>query len=234
VADSQWKPNTHQKAVQALQYFYQWAHARGLVEDDASALLRAARAPRPVPNPCPEDVYRAALEQAEGQDFWRLRLAGETGMRRAELAAAHASHVSELVNGYAIRVNGKGGKTRWIPLSPDLALWVRMQRGYVFPNGSGEHLTPSTVGGWYRRALGINVHSLRHRFATIAYHAQRDINAVCELLGHSSIATTQIYVRVSNDDLRQAASAVWDASMFATHGVPVGDQANVIRLVQSS
>lgn len=203
-----WRPNSHQKAVQAVQYFYRWARSKGLIDADPSVELVPAQAPRPIPNPCPEEDYRRALDNASGDAYWRLRLAGETGLRRAELAAVHSEDVSDLVTGPALRVVGKGGKQRWVPLPADLAVWIRLQHGHVFPTASG-HMTPAGVGAWYRRVLGTNPHRLRHRYATLAYHAGHDINAVRDLLGHSNVSTTQQYVAVAGEDLIAAASGAW-------------------------
>ena len=203
-----WKPNTHAKAVASVRYFYRWLYDTGRRGDNPAAALRPARCPTPVPDPCPESVYAAALASAHGQDWWRLRLAAETGMRRAELAACHSDDVRRLVTGPTLRVDGKGGRVRWIPLPEDLAAWLSMQRGYAFPVGDG-HMAPCSVGCWFRRHLGVHVHMLRHRYATLAYHRTRDINAVRQLLGHSSAATTQIYIAVADEDLRAAAAGAW-------------------------
>lgn len=208
IAAHQWSPNTHQKAVQAIQYYYRWLVATGALAVDPSADLRPARSPRPISRPTPEDAYQAALAAARGQDYWRLRLAADTGLRRSELAAVHSSDVQRLAVGQALHVVGKGGVERWVPLPEDLAAWIRMQRGWAWPAGDG-HLTPDGVGKWYARHLGRNVHSLRHRYAALCYRAGHDIEAVSALLGHASVATTQHYLSVADDDLRLAASHAW-------------------------
>lgn len=100
---------------------------------------------------------------------------------------------------------------RWVPLPEDLAQWIRMQRGYVFWTRDGSHITPSACGHWYHRVLGMHVHALRHRYATMAYHESHDINAVSKLLGHADVSTTQIYVDVPTEDLVAAASGAWAA-----------------------
>ena len=58
----------------------------------------------------------------------------------------------------------------------------------------------------------VHPHALRHRYATRAYHATHDIDAVRVLLGHSSVATTQVYVEVADDDLVDAARGAWAAA----------------------
>lgn len=221
IASNTWKPNSHRKAVQAIQAFYRWLTTDGRIDDDPSVGLRPAKAARPVPNPCPEDVYVRALDAATGDTYWRIRLGGDTGLRRAELAAVHSSDVRDLAGGPALRVTGKGGVVRWVPLPEDLAAWLRLQRGYVFASAAG-HMTPTAVGRWYSQRLGVNPHQLRHRYATLAYRSGHDINAVKTLLGHASVATTQVYVAVADDDLVASARGAW------------GDAVPGLRLVQGA
>ena len=208
-AHPQWKPNTNAKAVQAIRFYYAWLRSTGRRDDDPTVDLRPARVPRPSANPCPEDTYRAALDRASGQAYWRLRLAADTGLRRAEIAAVHSDDVRDLITGPTLHVVGKGGVVRWIPLPADLATWLRMQRGWAWPGRHG-HATPNCVGDWYRVHLGEHVHMLRHRYATRAYAVSHDIEAVRILLGHASTATTQLYISVTANDLLSAARGGWD------------------------
>ena len=208
-----WAPASHAKAVQALRAFYQWAHLSERIDTNPAAGLRGARVPHGVPDPCPEHVYRAALGRASGETYWRLRLAGDTGLRRAELAEVHSRDVRELQGGPVLRVVGKGGRTRNVPLPPDLAQWLAMRHGYVFPGRAKPTMSPGAVGRWYTQHLGVHPHSLRHRYATRAYHATHDIDAVRVLLGHSSVAPTQVYVEVADDDLTASARGAWLAAV---------------------
>ena len=209
IASHRWAPQTHSKCVQALKGFYRWALSCGMVDADPSVPLRPARVPRPIPQPCPEAMWRQAIDHATGDTYWRLRLAGDTGLRRAELAAVHSADVTELPSGPALRVDGKGGKLRYVPVPDDLAQWVTMQRGYVFDH-HGKPQTPGSIGRWYARHVGVHAHALRHRYASRAYAASHDIEAVRDLLGHASVATTQGYVRIAGDSLAAAARGGWD------------------------
>lgn len=208
-----WAPASHAKAVQAIRAFYMWAHLTGRTDTNPAAGLRGARVPHGVPDPCPEAVYQAALERASGEAYWRLRLAADTGLRRAELAAVHSRDVRDLPGGPVLHVVGKGGRTRNVPLPDDVAQWLLMNHGYVFPGRSRTTMSPGAVGRWYTLHLGVHPHSLRHRYATRAYHATHDIDAVRVLLGHSSVATTQVYVEVADDDLMQSARGAWLAAV---------------------
>jgi integrase len=117
---------------------------------------------------------------------------------------------------YSLRIPGKGGKTRLVPLDVDLADMLLAKQGYAFPGKIDGHLSPAYVSRVVSKVLpdGVTAHKLRHRFATRAYRGSNsNLRAVQELLGHSSIATTQVYVSVDADELRQAAlsaRAEWD------------------------
>ena len=211
-AHPHWSASTHQKACQATRYYYRWATDLGLIAADPAATLRPARVPRPVSHPCPEHLYRAALDAASGQTYWRLRIAGDTGLRRSELAAVTSADVVRSLSGPVLRVLGKGGKERLVPLPPDVAAWLEMQRGPLFPARAGGTLTPAGVGRWYTRHVGVHPHALRHRYATRAYRASRDILAVQQLLGHANVTTTQMYVAAGEDEARAAAAGAWSAA----------------------
>jgi integrase len=208
IGSQSWSAATHRRAVTALQRHFRWQADRGLRPDDPAAGLRAARPGSQGGDPCPDDVLAAALERASGDGYWRLRMAAETGLRRAELAAVHSDDVA-LVGGVAwLRVAGKGGRVRRVPLSPAVASWVCGLHGFAFPSGGG-HMHPDSVGRWYRKHLGTNVHSLRHRFAQAAYRTSHDVEAVRLALGHASVVTTQTYLHASADEVVQACRGAW-------------------------
>jgi integrase/recombinase XerC len=76
----------------------------------------------------------------------------------------------------------------------------------MFPGAEDGHLTPQHVGKLMARALPDHwtAHTLRHRFATRAYRGSRNLRAVQVLLGHSSVATTERYTAVEDDEIRAA------------------------------
>jgi integrase len=133
-------------------------------------------------------------------------LAAFGGLRAAEIAQVHAR---DLV-GDELIVHGKGGKVRAVPVL-DGRLFARLQLldGWAFPNGHGDHITPGHASRLLSRALpdGWTAHTLRHRCASVAYAATRDLLAVGALLGHSRPETTQRYVAMPNDAIRAAAAA---------------------------
>ena len=96
---------------------------------------------------------------------------------------------------------------RVIPITNALAHEILAADGFLFPGQIDGHLSAAYVSKLISRALpeGWTAHTLRHRFASRAYvGAGKDIRAVQELLGHASVATTQIYTAVEDDVMRQA------------------------------
>lgn len=207
LADHEWKPSTLRAARTSLRSFYSWAHAAGHVERDPAATLPTVRPSPPAPHPLPEDVLTAVLAIAPPREHLMISLAARCGLRRGEVARAHTADVFLGPGGWSLRVHGKGAKERVVPLPEDLARVVlNREPGFVFPGQDEGHLSPLWVGQLVSALLppGWSMHSLRHRLATRAYHASRDLLAVQQILGHSSPAVTQVYVQLPDDALRRA------------------------------
>lgn len=204
-----WSPNTRKSARSALRCFYSWAVVTGRLDTSPAHLLPAVRVPRGKPRPTPEVVYRQALAAADERAGLALQLAGRCGLRRGEIARVRAQDVEEDLGGYSLRVTGKGGHVRLVPLPDDLAEALLSHEGWVFPSPRGGHLTPQHLAKVATRYLpvGVPLHSLRHRCASTAYAATRDLRAVQELLGHSRPETTAGYVQVPDDAVRAAMAA---------------------------
>lgn len=113
------------------------------------------------------------------------------------------------VEGDRLRVLGKGGRVRLIPLHPTLLAEIsQAPAGWLFPGFTDGHLAPHTVSKNLSALLpGCSAHQLRHRFASLCYAADRDIRAVQELLGHASVSTTQVYTAVPSGALMSAVLA---------------------------
>jgi integrase/recombinase XerC len=176
--------------------------------------LPTVRIPPAAARPVPDDVWRHALAAAGARTALMMRLAGEAGLRRAEVAHVHARDVVEGPGGPQLVVHGKGGKTRVVPISDPLAAAIRAGAptgGYLFPGQIDGHMSAPHVGKLVARALppGWSMHKLRHRFATRAYRGSRNLRGVQVLLGHSSIATTERYTAVDDDEIRAAAACAW-------------------------
>lgn len=192
-----------------LRGFFAWMYEVGRVPTYIGDALPKVRVPKAPPRPANDDAWETALAKADRRTELMLRLAGEAGLRRAEIAQVH-SH--DLMDAGCLLVNGKGGKRRVVPISDYLTLLIGENGdGWLFPNGVGGHLTAGHVGRLMARALpgAFTAHNCRHRFGTRAYAGSHDIRAVQMLLGHSSVATTERYTAISDDSLRAAAACAW-------------------------
>jgi integrase len=141
-------------------------------------------------------------------------LAAECGLRRAEVAGLHHDDLGRDLIGWSLIIHGKGGRQRVVPVNTALArrLQAYCPGGYVFPGNDNGHLSPDCVGRLISRLMpdGWTMHKLRHRFATRGFDGTHNLLAVSEVLGHSSVATTQRYTAITMTDVR----AVCDAAVF--------------------
>ncbi|MFW9231762.1 tyrosine-type recombinase/integrase [Corynebacterium striatum] len=132
------------------------------------------------------------------------------GLRRAECAALKGCDVEPVGQGWQLRIKGKGGHERLVPCPPHLAHRIR-RGGYLFPGKIDGHISPAWLGKLIKRSLpgSWTPHKLRHRFGSVVYDQSRDLRAVQELLGHASLATTQVYVASTSSAQRAAAQTAW-------------------------
>lgn len=199
-----WAAETRKSARGSLRSFYGWAHGEGFLAHNPAARLRTVRVPPGRPRPAPDDVFERALIAAiNPREHLMVTLAAYAGLRRGEIARVHTNDVIA----DSLRVVGKGGTVRIVPLHPALlAILEAMADGYAFPGRTDGHLSPDYVGKILGRLLGPNWsgHTLRHRFASRAYLVERDLRAVQTLLGHSKPETTMRYTAVPDGALRAA------------------------------
>jgi site-specific recombinase XerD len=147
------------------------------------------------------------------RDLAVLELLYAAGLRVSELCGLDRDGVD--LRGRTVTVLGKGGKQRRVPIHDTavaaLGEWLSAGRGQmagppdaVFVNRRGARLGPRDVRRILdrRAASPTHPHALRHTFATHLLDGGADLRVVQELLGHSSLATTQIYTHVSKERLR--------------------------------
>lgn len=211
-----WAPNTKAVVRACMSVFFRWAVDNEHLTKNPAAKLMPVRVPPGKPKPANDDALRNAYAIADPKVWLMLALGARAGLRAMEIAQVHSRDVMSDQGGYALRILGKGGKTRLVPLDVDLAEMLLAKNGYAFPGKIDGHYSPAYVSRIVSKVLpqGVTAHKLRHRFATRAYRGSNsNLRAVQELLGHSSIATTQVYVSVDADELRQAALSArseWD------------------------
>lgn len=206
-----WAGETRRGYRNSFRAFYSWAIDTGRTDVNPALGLPRVKPSSPNPRPAPDRVYREALLAAGRRERLIVRLAAEMGLRRAEVAVVHSSDLIEDLAGWSLRVHGKGGRTRVVPLPPSLAAELRaLPPGWAFPGRDRGHLSPRWVGKLVTRLLPDEwtMHTLRHRFATRAYAVDRDVFTVQELLGHASPATTRVYVQPPDDARRRLVHAV--------------------------
>jgi integrase/recombinase XerC len=206
-----WSVERRRAVRAALAGFYRWAHGTGRVEVDPALGLPAVRPSDGLPRPAPLASYLDALTRADDAQKLMLVLACELGMRRAEVAQVHTRDVVEDLAGSSLIVHGKGGRQRSVPIGVELASRIRnLESGYVFPGRCDGHLSPRWVGRRISLLLGgdTTMHQLRHLFATVMLRRGANLVHVQRTMGHRSLATTQRYLYVEDDELRRAVGAV--------------------------
>lgn len=197
---------TKRSAKSTLSVFYKWALDMGHVAVNPAERIPQLRRPQGVPNPCPDAILAEGFSRCTRPvDVLMLLLGTYQAMRAGEIALLHSADV----HGDHLRVIGKGNKTRLVPLHPLVADFIQdFPQGYYFPsteNPSG-HMLAASVGKRVRYLLGHrprrNAHSLRHKFGVDALEKNPDLMALRDIMGHASVATTEIYTSASPKRLK--------------------------------
>ncbi|NNG20311.1 tyrosine-type recombinase/integrase [Naumannella sp. ID2617S] len=208
IAGQQWSAETARSHRAALVAFFRWGQAAGWCATNPAALMPPIRATVHPPRPAPESVVSSGLTATEERVRLMVALAARAGLRRGEIARVRGADVTRDLVGWSLRVRGKGGRVRVVPLPADLAARITEHGpSWRFPGQDSGHLSPARVGELVSAALpaGWTCHTLRHRYASAAYAGSRDLLAVQQLLGHSKPETTRGYVALPGDALRAAA-----------------------------
>lgn len=210
----------------ALRIFFRFLTARSRIASDPAEKLPLPRLPQTLPQPLSQiDMAKLVAAPAgetplEIRDRALLELLYACGLRIAEACSVRLENLDE--EGGVIRVTGKGNKTRLIPVGraalDALKFYLSNARprlvssksgGEIFLSVRGHELTPARI--WqlvrhYAKIAGIeeaiHPHQLRHSFATHLLAGGADLRIIQEMLGHASIATTQIYTQVDRTQLK--------------------------------
>lgn len=216
---------TMRRKVQAVRAFYRYLMKREIVSSNPTATLEMAKMPKRLPHFMQEKAMDAALDgEIDMTDFTAVRdrlmvmMLYETGMRRAELIGLLDSNVD--VEQGELKVHGKRNKDRIIPFGDELARWItsyrrlrdeQVTRGCetFFMTASAKPVYPTlvykVVHDTLKQAGGtgkMSPHVLRHSFASAMLNEGAEINGVKELLGHESLAATQVYTHVTLSELK--------------------------------
>ncbi|MDD5556493.1 MAG: tyrosine recombinase XerC [bacterium] len=212
------------RAVSALRSFYRFMVREGALAANPFLGVTGPRREKTLPRFLDVPTARRLMEAAAGDDLLTLRDRAiletlySTGMRVGELVSLNVGDMDLL--GEVLRVRGKGNKDRLAPIGREavraLAAYFRVRgaaagrRAPAFVNRDGGRLTAlsvrAVVGKYVRKAAiegKVSPHSLRHSFATHLLDAGADLRAVQELLGHSSLSTTQVYTHVTAERMKR-------------------------------
>jgi len=225
------------RKLSAVRSFLRFAVRDGRIEFNPAEAIASPRVGRALPRTLTVDEMFNLLDRIQDEDPISLRdrsmleLLYATGLRVSELVSLDLNDVD--LSGMVVRVLGKGNKERLVPFgrkaADSLGSWLDASKRLrsrgndtvaLFLNVRGGRLTDRSV----RRVLDkrlreaaiharISPHVLRHSFATHLLGAGADLRAIQELLGHSSLSTTQRYTHVSADELMK----VYDRSHPRAH-----------------
>jgi len=216
------------RALSAVRGFFRHLDRRGLVSNGAVEAVRSPRLPRTVPRPLSTDQTTDVLALADDPDLPRwvaardlalLMLLYGCGLRIGEALGLDISTVKGA--GDSLRITGKGNKERVVPMLPrvrqaiDAYLALRPDgapaAAPLFVGVQGGRLNPGVAQKRFRElrlyaglADEATPHALRHSFATHLLGSGADLRTIQELLGHSSLSTTQRYTEVDSESLLAA------------------------------
>jgi integrase len=203
-----WAANTYRARRTTYRAFYAWAVREGHVAVSPAHDVPPGEIPEPLPRPLPDRHWDRALLEATPRERLMVRLAGEHGMRRAEVAQVWPERdMFEDLAGWSLVVHGKGGRDRVVPLLDDVARELRsLGPGWAFPGNDHGHLSPRWVGTLISRLLpeDYTMHKLRHRAGTKWLDETENLAVVQDLLGHADPKTTRAYTRSNAKRMREA------------------------------
>jgi integrase/recombinase XerC len=217
---------TVNRKLSSLKSFYKFLRKEGRREDDPTQKLQAPKMPKKLPAFVEEQQMNTLLDEVEfvegyegERDKLMIELFYSTGMRQAELINLRLKDVD--FERSTIKVLGKRNKERLIPLTKELLHKVKAYMKsraelpikdtfYLLLTQKGKKLYPSLV---YKRVNHYlnqvtsleqkSPHVLRHTFATHMLNRGADLNAIKELLGHASLAATQVYTHNTIEQLKK-------------------------------
>lgn len=219
------QPATRARKLATLRQFAKFCLKRGWMKHDPTETLEAPIRRKKLPKALNQGQVEGLLDQVGDhsksplRDHALLELMYSAGLRAAEVVAIDIDQIEPTER--SIRVLGKGNKERIVFFGETaqraIAEYCRGERAgdgiqqALFTNPKGARLTTRTVQNvikrWARSAglpPDVSPHSLRHTFATHLLDGGADLKTVQQLLGHESLATTQIYTHVSIGRLRDA------------------------------
>lgn len=217
------------RKISSLRTFFQYLKRKGIIDKSPMLKIIAPKIPKRLPEFIREDSLSVLFDTLNESDSYStlrdrviIELLYSTGIRRAELISIQEQDI-KFQDGL-LKVIGKGNKERLIPLSKllmqKLKLLIELKyenwdnaSSYLFLTDRGKQVYPKFVYNKVKELLSMvstshkkSPHILRHSFATHLTNNGADINAIKELLGHASLAATQIYTHNSISKLKEVYS----------------------------
>ena len=218
---------TINRKISTLKSFFKYQLRMNKIEVNPVSAITSLKISKRLPSFVEQKDIKTLFNYVEFPDTWEgktnrllLMIFYQTGIRLSELINIKESHVNNSKG--SIKVLGKGNKERIIPVNNTLLKEIECyiseknsnigeaQKGFLFINSKGKKLYPKYVYNVVKKYLGDvstnerkSPHVLRHTFATHLTNNGADINAIKELLGHASLASTQIYTHNSIDKLKE-------------------------------
>lgn len=209
--------STAARRLASLRSFFRFLHREGYMKTNPAKLVSSPKLQRKLPRFLSVDETFALLERPDGIGFQQARdraileLAYSSGLRVSEMSGLDATDLN--IEEGLVRAKGKGRKERMVPVGRKAVdalrsyLVERLLLGSpeqaLFLNRKGTRLSPRSMGRIVRKysllaALSgkVTPHTLRHSFATHLLHSGADLRVIQELLGHSSLSTTQKYTHL--------------------------------------
>ena len=214
------------RKISSLRSFFKYHLKIGEVIVNPLATIAATKIKKRLPQFVSEKDIKLLFDHVEFAADWNgntdrllCALLYNTGIRKAELINLKESHID--IGNSVIKVIGKGSKERLVPISNEMSRMLLKymsdkldgcegpDKDYLFVNSKGKQLYPKYIYNVVHKYLNVvttidkkSPHIFRHSFATHLMNGGADINAVKELLGHSSLAATQVYTHNTIEKLK--------------------------------
>jgi integrase/recombinase XerC len=219
---------TINRKISTLKSFFKYHIKKEVILSSPMSVISSPKSGKRLPQYVEQKDIELLFNHVEFPDTWEgrteqliLRIFYNAGIRQAELLQLQQNQFD--ARNATIKVLGKGNKERIIPISNTLAVQIAgyiqekdqrfqaLEHGFLLVNTRGKKLYPKYVYNVVKKYLSLvttidkkSPHILRHTFATHLTNNGADINAVKELMGHSSLAATQIYTHNSIEKLKEA------------------------------
>lgn len=225
---AQYSRRTVNRRLSSIRSFFRWLAAEGLVESNPADVVSGPKLARSLPRTIPPadmarllSVWRGSDKPADMRNRAILEFLYACGARISETSGLLVGNVD--FDTAQVRVFGKGSKERIVPLhelaiasmrdylfNARPALLAGKGSPYFFVSTRGNQMSPDALRKMFKQSLlaagldqTLSPHDMRHTFATDLVEGGADLRSVQEMLGHSSLSTTQIYTHVSISHLKE-------------------------------